>query len=100
MTIQSAFKQDDQGYYITKRAAEKKDYTLSWAEEMEKDNDAILTSAWGVAAGVTASAPASAADSATIWLEGGSNSDYDIVNTITTVDGRIHQKAFRLAVRN
>ncbi len=100
MTIQTAFKQDDQGHYITKRAGETKDYTLDYSEEMEKDEDAILTSVWSVASGVTSSAPASTTESATIWLAGGSNNDYDIVNTITTVGGRIHQKAFRLAVRN
>ena len=64
----------------------------------------ISASAWVVPTGLTevSSPPASHDDtSTTIWLEGGTaNTDYTLVNRITTAATRIFEASFRVSVRD
>jgi hypothetical protein len=86
---------------LAKDPDEKKDYGFNWAPWL--GSDTILSSAWVVPGGITQSsspAPSFDATTTTIWLEGGSvGTDYEVINRITTVAGRIAEQAFRIICR-
>jgi hypothetical protein len=89
------------GTFPPKAAAEKKDYSIDWSKELDKDGDTIASGAssstWSIGAGVTINTtdkPKTHDDkTTTCWLDAGStpsDTPYTLVNTITTVQGRIH----------
>lgn len=85
-----------------KDPAEKKDYRVDWTKRLAVDSDTIASSAWAVATGLTESVTPPASNTtttATVWLEGGTAGvAYKVTNTITTADGRIHERSFTINV--
>lgn len=64
--------------------------------------ETITASTWTVPAGLTQAtpAPSQAAGKTTVWLSGGTlGQDYDVVNHITTNQGRQADKTVRVKVR-
>ncbi len=76
--------------YFSKTAAEDKDYTIDWSQDLGTDN--IATSNWSVVpAGltITSPAPSKTSTTATVWTSGGTpGQNYLVTNTITTVGSR------------
>jgi len=81
---------------------EKLDYGFDWTKPLATDT--ISASTWVVPVGVTQSVtpPPSFDDTTTrIYLEGGTpNTNYTLVNRITTTVGRIFEASFTLQVRD
>jgi hypothetical protein len=72
------------------------DYQMSWAALL--DLDTILTSTWVVPTGLTITAQTNTANTATVWLSGGTVGVHVITNTITTSGGRTYERSVKLPV--
>ncbi len=76
--------------YFSKTAAEDKDYTVDWSQDL--GTDTIATSTWSVeptGLSISAPAPSNTTTAATVWTSGGSpGANYLVTNTITTTGGR------------
>lgn len=63
------------------------DYTLDWSHWL--GTDTITASSWIVPAGITLTSSSFTATTATLFVSGGTlNTDYDLINRITTAMGR------------
>lgn len=89
------------------------DYMVDWGSEALparkrwlKDGDQIATSSWRIDPDVgddqlsmTTGGDHTEATT-TVWLEGGTNGvDYDLINRITTTQGRSDERTFTILVR-
>lgn len=100
----SGFVLDSQGWFITVAPGEDRDYSLDWTDFLASLGsvpvDILIRSAWTLPAGVTAG-PASfnpATNITTQWIASPTIGEYFILNTVTTVNGRIFPRGFRLIV--
>lgn len=74
------------------------DYVRDWATDLA--GDTIATSVWVVPAGITKNSDSHTTTTATIWLQGGTlDTDYALVNRITTAGGRTFDKTLRILIR-
>ena len=74
------------------------DYVLAWENALDS-GDYIVTSAWTVPSGITASSAASTALTTTIRLTGGSTGRlYALVNTVTLHSGQKYQTPLNLSI--
>lgn len=81
---------------IEKDPNDRLDYINNWALWLKTD-DYITASVWTVPSGITKVSDSFTTETTTIWLSGGTlGNSYDVVNTITTNDGRT--KDFTLTV--
>lgn len=76
----------------------KLDYKIDWSTWL--DGDTITVSAWTVPEGITEEAETTNdTTSATIWLSGGTaDTDYTLVNHITTASGREDDETIVISV--
>jgi hypothetical protein len=75
------------------------DYQINWATWLSTDT--IGTSAWTVPTGITKVSDTNTTTTATIWLSGGTaDTDYRLVNRITTANGRTEERSIWIKVRN
>lgn len=75
------------------------DYQINWAIWLSTDT--IGTSTWTVPTGITKVTDTSTTTTATIWLSGGTaDTDYRLVNKITTANGRTEERSIWIKVRN
>jgi hypothetical protein len=74
------------------------DYSIDWSGWL--DGDAIVTSTWSVAGGITIDSTTNTSTVATVWLSGGSaGRSYKIVNHIVTSGGREDDRTLEIVVR-
>ena len=78
----------------------KLDYSINWAPWLVKaGNDAIQASEWIAPAGISATGETFTSTRTTIWLQGGElGQEYDLINRITTVGGRIEDCTIRIKI--
>lgn len=79
-------------------------YMVDWADEEKgpwlATGEEISTSTWIVPAGITKTDESDTTTTATIWLSGGTvGESYLLTNRITTNQGRIDDRSFRIYVR-
>lgn len=77
-----------------------KDYTLDWSTRFP--SDPLATSAWVVGTGLTGGSQAfnANAETATIWLSGGTaGRRYFVTNHVTTAGGRADDQSFWIVVK-
>lgn len=78
----------------------KLDYKVDWSLWLTT-GDEIASVTWTVPAGLTNEAVANTTTTATIWLSGGTlDASYDVACKVTTTDGRIDERTFRIYVIN
>lgn len=85
-----------------KDPSEKKDYAIDWTARLT-DGDTITASSWTVETGLDQATPVpSFTDTvATIWLEAGEvGNEYTVTNTVTTAQGRTHERSFVINVQD
>ena len=88
---------DEKGEYFSKKAGEKLDFVINWANRL--GTDTISNSTWSVPSGVNSTSNSSSNNTTTIWISGGTaGNEYSILNTITSAAGRIMQQAIRLKI--
>lgn len=74
------------------------DYVRDWTALL--DGDTIATSTWVVPTGITKNSDTHTATAATIWLSGGTlDTNYDVVNRITTTGGRTFDTTLLFMIR-
>lgn len=74
------------------------DYQIDWSAWL--DTDTIATSEWTVPTGLTKYSDSFTANSAIVWIEGGTaGEEYPVTNQITTTGGRIDQRSIKIVVR-
>ncbi len=74
------------------------DYRWDWTAWLA-DGEAISTSEVIAPSGITLDSDANDTTSATAWLSGGTNgTDYDVVNRISTNQGRMDDRTMRIHV--
>ncbi len=74
-------------------------YKINWSDWLSS-GETISTSTWTVPAGITKDSDTNTTTAATIWVSGGTDdTDYDLVNQITTSDGATVDRTIRLRVR-
>jgi len=85
---------------LTKSPGSNLDFSWDWNSWLDYNGDGIadenvLSSAWSVPAGVVNNGEVLTANVAGIWLSGGTVGQlYRVVNTITTVAGRVETRTF------
>ena len=82
------------------------DYRLDWLGTAAEPGplfdlgDTISNSLWVVPAGITSESETNDDGSVTIWLSGGAiGENYEILNRITTVDGRVFDQTVKIKVK-
>lgn len=79
---------------------EKLDYAISYAGRMGT-GDTIAVSVWTVPSGLTGSQQQMTAQTASIFLTGGTNGvDYVVLNRVTTTNGRILEDFIVIQMRS
>lgn len=69
----------------TKDPDDEKDYKALWGKQLDPFGDTIVSSSWIVPIGITMFDESFDAQSATIWLSGGTlGADYELTNRIIT----------------
>jgi len=87
------------GETFDKDPSAKLDYTVDWSSWLCA-GETITASDWTVPDGLTEASASFDDDSATVWLTGGTDdTDYKVVNQITTNAGRIDQRTIVIAVK-
>ncbi len=106
MATLTGYLRDSKGIYIDKDPLATLDYTLDWAEYTQA-GDAIDTATWTTsvisedAAPLTIGAASVNNDKATVLINGGTGGNiYTVTCAITTTDGLIDRRAFRIVVKN
>tara|TARA_R110000868_G_scaffold181848_1_gene422798 strand:- start:177 stop:521 length:345 start_codon:yes stop_codon:yes gene_type:complete len=104
----SGFRTDRIGSYINKDPESYLDYTVDWSDWMEVD-DELAASSWAIQTIAGDTAPLttdantfnSSTNVATIFIRGGSvSNNYTITNTITTSNGLVSARYFRIFVQD
>ncbi len=82
------------------------DYRIDWLGTSSDPGplfgsaDIISNSLWVVPAGITSETETNDSGSVTIWLSGGTvGTTYEILNRITTADGRVFDQTVKLAIK-
>jgi hypothetical protein len=84
---------------FTKDASERLDYTVDWTAWLTGGDTIAAAPTWTVPAELTKDAQGHDSTRATVWLTGGvPGRTYTVECRITTVQGRIAERAFVLAV--
>ena len=93
--------QADPIYVIPKDPSAELDYTMDWGQWMPP-NDRIVNVTWTISpSGLTNSSNTFSTTQTTIWLTGGTDgTTYDVTCEITTLEGRIDDRTFRVEVVN
>lgn len=106
MTTQTGFKQDTQGSYIEKDPAAVLVYSLDWNSWIET-NDAVANSVMTVSTisgdpnAMTIKSSGFTGNVTYVELQRGSAGNvYTVTNTITTTDGAVDARRFRVKVQN
>lgn len=78
------------------------DYQVNWTAWLGED-ETITTSTWvvpdGLTVGTSSKAPSHDGTTATVWLSGGTiGARYDVVNRITTNQGRTEDRTLKLYI--
>jgi len=81
------------------------DYMFDWRAESPgpwlRTGETITAVAFTVASGITEASHTNDADTATIWLSGGTAGvDYDVACKVTTNQGRTDERTLTVRVRN
>lgn len=102
-TTQTGFRQDSLGSYIEKDPAAQLTYVLDWSDWMPEgdslDSATFTVSAPTGASNVTIISSGVTGDTAYVEVAGGTAGQvYTVINTITTADGKIDRRRFRLRV--
>jgi hypothetical protein len=84
----------------TQDPSDELDYTITWSQWLP-DGDTVVAATWTVPAGLTEPQASSlTTTTTTVWLAGGTaGADYDVACRITTAEGRVVERTFRLQVR-
>lgn len=92
--------------WFRKDPDEVSDYRLDWVGTKLKpgpmygSSDAIANSLWIMPAGISKESDQHDDGSTTIWLSGGTDGeDYELLNRITTAEGRVFDQSVILPVR-
>jgi hypothetical protein len=77
------------------------DYKRNWGPWLaDADDDTIVTSTWIVPDGLTKDSESNDTTTATVWLSGGTAGlSYDVVNRITTAQGRTDDRTLIIMCR-
>lgn len=102
----NGFRKDREGAYIVKDPQSTLDYSVDWSDWVSTGDD-IITSVWTLSTITGDTAPISNEDTnlssnvATVWISGGQlGKIYTVTNTITTDNGLIDERFFRLIIKN
>ena len=76
-----------------------KDYSVSWEDWLEDDDDTISSVSWIVPDGLTQTAQSNTETVVTVWLTGGTlNKRYTVVCRVTTAAGRIDDRTIEFKI--
>lgn len=76
------------------------DYGFDWSQWLSGD-DTISASTWTVPSGLTKDSQVRSTTVTTVWLSGGTaGTDYEIVNSIETAEGRKDDRTMVISVRD
>lgn len=102
----NGFRKDRVGAVIDKDPQATLDYSVDWSDWVSA-GDVITSSIWTISTITGDTAPVEEEDTnlgsniATVWLSGGTvDKIYTITNTITTDNGLIDERFFRLKIKN
>jgi hypothetical protein len=105
MATLTGYLRDNKGIYIDKDPNATLDYTLDWGDYTQA-GDALATASWstsaisGDAAPLTIGVASTNNDKATVLISGGTAGNiYTVTCAITTTDGLIDRRAFRISVK-
>lgn len=91
-----SFKQDASGYWIEVAPGALLDYAESWADWLNA-GDTIQSAVWTVSTGLAIEAQSKTGTEAKVWLSGFAlGTTYEASCKITTVNGRVDVRSFRL----
>jgi len=94
----SAFQRDEVWDYIPKDPDAVLDYSVRWEPWLAGDE--LATVVWTVPTGIVKDSQSATADTATVWLSGGTaGRSYFVTCHITTTAGREDDRTFRVDVR-
>jgi len=102
-TTQTGFRQDAVGSYIEKDPQSRLTYVMDWSDWMPT-GDSLSTTTFTVntvagSSNVTIHTTGVSSNTAYVELSGGTaGTTYTVTNTITTADGKIDRRRFRLKV--
>jgi hypothetical protein len=106
MNITTGFKTDREGSYIVKDPQSKLDYSIDWSQWLSTE-DVIVNSVFTIStiandpAPITNQGTFTSNEIASVILSGGTIGNiYTITNTITTSNGLIDERFFRIVVRD
>lgn len=102
----NGFRKDRDGAFIVKDPQSTLDYTVDWSDWVSA-GDEVISSSWAFSTITGDSNPLVnedvllASDIATVWISGGTAGKiYTVTNTITTDNGLIDERYFRLVIKN
>ena len=96
----SGFSADAAGPFIVSAPGDNRDYSLDWTA-LVQEGETLSASDWSVAHGLVLGAVAVTGLVTTQWLSGGGDGmDYRVTNTVTTSQGRVFKRSFRVLVRS
>lgn len=85
----------------TKDPDETWEITINWLPQLEIDGDTIVGSSWVVDPGLAITLESFTTTTAVAWFENGIHGFlYEVVNTITTANGRTWVGRMKVRVRN
>ena len=78
--------------------AENLDYSIDWSSWLAK-GDSLISSNWNAPSDITLSFPSMSDNKTIVWLAGGvEGQNYEIINTVSTSQGRTGVKTINLPV--
>lgn len=90
---------DADTFVSVKHPADVVDYEIDWSGQL--GGDTIVDSRWGVPTGLTGDSGSNTSTTTTIWVSSGTaDTDYGVLNRITTTDGRVLDCTLVIPVRN
>lgn len=92
------FQIDAQGPYIFAAPNDDHDYSIDWAALLIGMGEAISTVVWTIPADVTEGVTTITGTISTVWLTTSTIGTYFILATLTSNQGRIWNRGFRLIV--
>lgn len=93
----SGFLFDAIGPYIISAAGDDRDYSVDWTNLLNV-GETISTSTWTVPTGLVAGLALIVVNVTTQWITSPTVGSYIVVSEITTSQGRIYNRSFRLIV--
>jgi hypothetical protein len=96
-----AIKDDGNGPYLNRDPRSRLPVSCDWSAWLTQEATTIASSAWTADAGITLDTETHTTTAATVFLSGGvEGQTYRVRNTITTANGLVDSRSFRVGTRD